>query len=173
MKLRFIFVALLGLLSLNINAQDDFIKTFFEKHSENENFTSIYVAPKLFSLFKDMDLNLDDAEAEKVMTLAEDFNSLRILVAEDADENLHEEFNAKFSKANYEVLIRINDKGTSNIDFLIKETENMITDLLMLVSGTDSDFVMINFTGNISLDKLNQLMDDVDFQENTPAAKDK
>ena len=59
MKLRFIFVALLGLLSLNINAQDDFIKTFFEKHSENENFTSIYVAPKLFSLFKDMDLNLE------------------------------------------------------------------------------------------------------------------
>jgi len=43
----------------------------------------------------------------------------------------------------------------------------------MLVSGTDNDFVMINFTGNISLDKLNQLMDDVDFQENTPAAKDK
>lgn len=164
MKFRAIFLILFGCFTLNLNAQDDFIKDFFEKHSENENFTSIYVAPKLFSLFKGMDLNLEDEEAEKVMKIAEDFNSLRILVAEQGYEGLHEEFNKEFSRANYEVLVRINDKSASTIDFLIKESNNAITDLLMLVSGEEHEFVMINFTGSISIDKLNRLMEDVEFE---------
>lgn len=164
MKFRAIFLILFGCFTLNLNAQDDFIKDFFEKHSENENFTSIYVAPKLFSLFKDMDLNLEDEEADKVMKIAEDFKSLRILVAEEGYEGLHEEFNKEFSRADYEVLMRVNDKSASTIDFLIKENNNNITDLLMLVSGEEHEFVMINFTGSISIDKLNKLMEDVDFE---------
>ena len=171
MKLRSIFALILVCFTLNINAQDEFIKTFFEKHSENENFTSIFVSPKLFSLFQELDLDLEDEDAEKVMEMAESFNSLRILVAEEADKSLHEEFNAEFSKANYEVLIRVNDKGNSNIDLLIKEDNDLITDLLMLVSGEDTDFVLINFTGALSKDKLNKLLQDTDFNESESTGK--
>jgi hypothetical protein len=172
MKFRILFAALIVTFTLNLNAQDDFIATFFEKHSENENFTSIYIAPKFFSLFQDLDLDLNDEEAEAIMTIAEDFNSLRILVAEEASDQLTKEFNAEFSKADYEVLMRINNKAENTVDLLIKEQGNMITDLLMLVSGDDSEFVMINFNGNISFDKLNNLIKETKLDTSESQGKD-
>ncbi len=162
MKLRFLIVLFIAGFSSTTFGQDDFIQSFFEKYSDNDQFTSIYVAPKMFSIVKEMNLNMEDEDAEKIMQFTNEFSSLRILVAENPDPGLYDSFASQFSKADYEVLMKVNSKGESDMDFLIKEKNNAITDLLLLVGGEEEDFVLLSFKGNIDLDKVRELAKEIE-----------
>ena len=70
---------------------------------------------------------------------------------------MYQEFSADFQKADYELLMRVNNKGEDEVDFLIKESEGIVKELIMLIGGQSTDFVLLSFTGNIDLDKISQL----------------
>ena len=151
------FVILL-FLGIQLNAQDSFMDDFFNKYSEQEGFTSVSIAPKLFDMIKELDLNIEEKEGKIVKDLSNDITQIKILSTEQSDYNLYEEFHKNFKKNNYEVLMRINDKGESQIDFLVKEENNMIKELLLLVDGEDGAFTTIYLQGNISFNKVKQLL---------------
>ena len=140
-----------------LQAQADVVNSFFQKYSEHEQVTSIFISPRFFSMFKQMDLNLEDKESEAISEMVEDLTSLRILVAEEGTLDLYTEFTDAFKKADYELLMRINNKGEDEVDFLIKEEADKINELIMLIGGKSADFVLLSFTGNIDLEKVNKL----------------
>ena len=141
----------------SVYGQKDLVNSFFEKYSESEHVTSIFISPRFFNMFKQVDLDLEEKEAEAIGNLVEDLTSLRILIAEENAKSMYQEFSSDFQKADYELLMRVNNKGEDEVDFLIKESEGIVKELIMLIGGQSTDFVLLSFTGNIDLDKISQL----------------
>ena len=158
MKYKLLILSIVSVLcSLSAKGQQDLVNSFFEKYSESEHVTSIYISPRFFNMFKQVDLDLEEKEAEAISNLVEDLSSLRILIAEENAKQMYQEFASDFQRANYELLMRVNNKGEDEVDFLIKESEGVVKELIMLIGGDSTDFVLLSFTGNIDLDKVSEL----------------
>ena len=56
----------------------------------------------------------------------------------------------------------VNDQGSDNVDFYIKEEGDIITELLLLAGGGE-DFVLMSFIGKIDIDKLAELSKSIDI----------
>jgi hypothetical protein len=53
--------------------------------------------------------------------------------------------------------------GNSNVRFLIKSKEDLIEELLLLV-GSEEEFVMISFVGKIDLEKISKLSNSANIE---------
>jgi hypothetical protein len=156
----FLFLALGSSASYAQDDVNDAISKYFTKYLEDERFTVVYISPKMFSLFKKMDVNLDDDEAEAIMEVVDDLKSLRILVCEDETntDQLFKEATQNIDTDEYEVLMTVRNKTEEKVDFLIKDEGDIINELLLLVGGGDT-FVLMSFVGNINLDNIGKLAD--------------
>jgi vacuolar-type H+-ATPase subunit F/Vma7 len=163
-------ISILFCFQLNVFAQADAISKYFNKYVEDDRFTVVYISPKMISMFKNMDLHLEDKEAQAVMNITKDMKGLRILIAEENTMDLYEEALKTINTKEYEVLMTIRDKKEDNVQFLVKTStdENFVEELLLLVGGTDS-FVLMSIVGKIDLKKVSQLseaFDDDDDDKN-------
>ncbi len=156
MKYLFTFLAITVLSISSSFAQADAIANFFEKYMDDERFTMVYVTPRMFQMLDRLSPDdIDDPDADVVLQVAKDLRGLRILTTDQNPQGFYKEFNAKFSKSNYEPLMLVRDKG-SDIQFLIDESNDYIRELVMLVGGQD-EFVVLSFTGNIDINKVSKL----------------
>ena len=142
--------------SLFAQTDQDAITAYFSEYLEDDRFTTIYITPRMFELFGGMDLNMEDRSEKAIADMAEDIKSLRIMIAEEDAENIAEKFSSKIDKSEYELLMQVNDQGESTIDFLIKETEDTVSELLLMIISED-EFVFMSFLGNIDLNKVSNL----------------
>lgn len=143
------------------HAQDDAITTLFNKYVDDDKFTSIYVSPKMFQMFAKMDVNNMDAESKQAI---QSLKSLRILVADTNGVALYNEAINKLKTTDYELLMSVKD-GDENIRFWVKENpqnKNLVKELLMLVGG--DDFVLLSFSGDIDLNKMSKLSDNLNIE---------
>jgi hypothetical protein len=149
------------------SAQANAIDKYFSQYVEDERFTVVYISSKMFELFDKLDvdgLDMDDAEGEIVKTIAKDLRGLRILSAEEDGLALYKEAKAKINTDEYEVLMTVRNKDDNNVDFLIKDKNNgdVIEELLLLVGGEDDEFVLLSFVGNLNLNKIIKLANEID-----------
>ena len=142
--------------SLFAQTDQDAITSYFSEYLEDDRFTTIYITPRMFELFGGMDLNMEDRSEKAIADMAEDIKSLRIMIAEEDAESIAEKFSSKIDKSEYELLMQVNDQGESTIDFLIKETEDTISELLLMIIS-EEEFVFMSFLGNIDLNKVSNL----------------
>ena len=144
-----------------LQAQADAIDTFFKQYIDDSRFTVVYIGPRLFQLFGDMEINgvdFEDDDDEAVLEIAKGLKGLRILTAEVDSDNLYEEAIKKIDTTDYELLMKVRDNDGSNLDFYIKENEDKkISELFMIGGGRGEDFVMISFIGNMSLDEVTKM----------------
>lgn len=141
-------------------AQSDAISTYFDKYMDDENFTMVFVSPKMFQMLDRLTpSDVDDPDADVVLDVAKDLRGLRILTTDVNPNKYYAEFKAVFDKSKYEPLMLVRDKG-QDVNFLIDESGDMIKELLMLVGGKD-EFVLLSFVGNIKLDKLAKLSEQI------------
>jgi len=149
---------------MNIQAQQDAIDKYFKQYVEDENFTVVFISPKMFQLISKLDLNEvdNDPEAKMVMETVKDIRGLRVLTT-DVDPMLrYKEAMQKINTNEYEVLVTVRDKG-ENVRIWVKESDNVIEELLLLVGAVD-EFVMLSFVGNIDLDKISKLANNIDVK---------
>ncbi len=166
-----IFFALMALLSLagSLSAQNDAISKYFNKYVEDERFTVVYISPKMFSLFDQMDLNLKDEEAQALMEVVSDLKSLRILVADENTKGFFKEAMNTINTKEYEVLLTVRNKNQENVNFYIKDNgDGIIHELLLLIGGGD-EFVLMSFMGDINLSKISNLANA--FEEDGDSSK--
>ena len=168
-KLMLIVLFCTSLTPLSIWAQTDAITQYFDKYMDDENFTVVYITPKMFQMISKLDLK--DPDAKEIKEVLQDLKGLRILQTEKNAMQYYKEVIAKFKPTEYELLMTVRDKG-ENVRFWTKESGGVISELLMLVGGV-KEFVMISFIGNISLDKISKLANkmDVDGMEHLKELK--
>jgi hypothetical protein len=134
-------------------AQTDAITRYFDKYLDDESFTVVYITPKMFQMIAKLDLK--DKDAKDVKEALQDLKGLRILQTEVNPLQHYKEVVAQFTAAEYELLMTVRDKG-ENVRFWTKESNGIISELLMLVGGA-KEFTLISFIGNIDLNKISKL----------------
>lgn len=140
--------------------QQDAIDKYFSKYKDNEDFTVVYISPKMFSLISKLDDNdIDDDLRDAIKGV----RSLKILTTERNGIEFYKEAKSLINTKEYEVLMTVRDDD-SDIEFLVKDSQdgNIVNELLLLV-GSEEDFVLLSFFGDIHLNKLSKIAESIEI----------
>ncbi len=156
-----VLLPLFLLAALTSFAQNDAISKFFDKYAEDERFTVVYISPKMFQMVAKIET--DDPDWNKVREVIKDLGGLRVLTADSIGDGVAmlKEAIGRVPSKEYEELLTVRD-GQEHVRFLIKESNDVITELLLLV-GSPDEFTMLSFTGKINLDKISSLAKTMDI----------
>ncbi len=150
MKKIILFSITLLLINVNIFAQNNAIDNLFEKYTDNDDFTSVYISSKMFSTIAKSN------SEEKVDDVLSSLKGMNILTTEKNPKDFFKEAKKKLYSNDYEELMRVKDKG-ANVLFFVKESDGKIAKELVLLVGESDETVLISFGGNINLDKISDL----------------
>ena len=140
--------------------QQDAIDKYFSKYKDNEDFTVVYISPKMFSMISKLDDNdIDDDMRDAIKGV----KSLKILTTDRNGVEFYNEAKSLINTNEYEVLMTVRDDD-SDIEFLVKDSNdgNIVKELLLLV-GSEEDFVLLSFFGDIHLNKLSKIAESIDI----------
>lgn len=151
-------LAILLFIGFTASAQVDAIERFFKDYQEDENFTVVYVSPKMFQMVSKATDGIEDKELSSIV---KDLKGLRILTSKVNPDKIYKEANKRLNIKEYEELVTVREKD-SNVRFVTKESNGIINELLLLVGGKD-EFVMMSFVGNIDLNKISKLAKKLDI----------
>ena len=130
----------------------------FDKYSQKDGFTSVYITQAMFSLFADMDTEGDE---EGFIDLVKNLTCIKIISVEDTigelnkTVNFYDEIMKNFPKQKYEELMIVK-KDNQDIKFLIRKDGKIINELLMIVGGSEEN-ALISIQGNIDLKTISKL----------------
>lgn len=166
----FFSLALAIFVNFSLSAQADAIERFFKDYQENENFTVVYVSPKMFQMVSKV---TGESEDKELASIVKDLKGLRILTSKVNPDKTYKEANRRLNVREYEELVTVREKD-SNVRFVTKESNGMISELLLIVGGKD-EFVLMSFVGNIDLNKIARLAKklDIDGAEHLDKVKKK
>ncbi|MDW3648006.1 MAG: DUF4252 domain-containing protein [Bacteroidia bacterium] len=152
-------VFLLAAAPQQLHAQNDAIAKYFSKYMDQEEFTSIYISPRMFRL---MGANKQQDASPEMKETIRQISGLRILSADSINGNrLYDEIFSKLNQESYEELMSIREPD-SDVKFLVKMAgENKVSELLMLIGGDDSFFMMSIIGVNLDLDSVIDIADDI------------
>ena len=161
------------LLAVNFTyAQEDAISRFFDKYMDDDRFTSIYISGKMFNMFAQIPVDEKEEEVKKAIS---DLNGLRILTSDQVNgQSMYKEAARTLSLKGYEELMFIKEGGEEELQFLVKEADGKINELLMLI-GNQDDFFLMSLVGNIDLNQIAKLAKTMDIEgmENLEKLKEK
>lgn len=157
------FITSVAMLCLTVVCfgQSPAIQSFYSKYKEMENVTDIKLQGwvlKLASTFT------DEEDAERIL---KKITHLRVLIMDEGNlvnATEYQRLIKSVKKDRFEELMKIKEDG-ANIDFLIREEGETITDVLILVSGEDG-FVLLSLEGALQFKDLHNLEIDVEGGEN-------
>ncbi len=146
------------MLSVSGFSQVDAISKYFNRYQEDTSFTVVYISPKMFKMISK--LAEDEIEPE-IQEVIKDLKGLRILTTKQNGMRYYNEVTKTLNLKSYDELMTLRD-GNSNVRFLIKDNGDIIEELLLLV-GSEDEFVMISFVGKIDLEKIAKLSNAADI----------
>ena len=130
----------------------------FDKYSEQEGFTSVYITQHMFGLFADVETEEDE---DGFIELVKNLNCIKIISVDDENKdlnrtvNFYDEIMKDFPKDLYEELMVVKKKD-QDIKFLIRKEDKNIKELLMIVGGME-DNALISIQGDIDLKTISKL----------------
>jgi hypothetical protein len=111
----------------------------FDKYSEQDGFTTVYISKYMFDMFrnKDSDPKTQDDFAQVMSTL----NSIRILTTDDdpatpVPVDIYAEVMKVLPSSVYKEIMVVKDKD-SNVRFYAREVNNKVAELLLLIGGKE------------------------------------
>lgn len=159
------------LCSLALKAQDGAMIKFYEKYAGDERFTRVNISSKMFSMMAD--LEMEEEEDKEIMEAMSSLEGLKILAGENLP-NARKMFEEalKIPGAEYHELMTVHD-DEDHVVFLVKEDANGDIRELLLLVGSETEFVVLSMVGNIDLKNLSKLsgkieMKGLDQLENLP-----
>lgn len=147
--------------------QADAISKYFDKYMDNEDFTVVFISPKMFEMISMLEIenmvDEDDAEDVDLKELREmigNIKGLRILETDKNPEMYYKEAVNKINTKDYELLVSVRDEG-ENVRIWTKTSGNVVNELFLLVGGKE-EFVMLSFVGDINLKSISKLAKTMD-----------
>lgn len=167
---KYISAILLCFIISSLQAQDDAIVKFFSKYMEDDNFSRVYISPKMMQMaggfLKSASGNKDE-EAKQMGELIAKVKGIRILSADKVSGNkLYLEAMSTLNKNLYEDLMDVADKD-SNVKFMVREEKGKIKELIMITGSKDS-FTLLSMLGDFTYQDLNILAE----KTNMPGMKE-
>jgi hypothetical protein len=151
---RLLFLVSGFFFSLFVIGQNNPVDQLFEKYSDKEGFTSVYISSKMLSMLGSLDSK--DEDLNKTMNR---LKSIRILTSEDSlinkSLNFYSELNKIMDFSSYEELMTVKG-GDEATKILINESGNIITELL-IISGGRKGNTLISIRGDIDLESISGL----------------
>jgi|DEB0MinimDraft_12_1074336.scaffolds.fasta_scaffold00020_71 hypothetical protein len=156
---KLILILTIALLPLLGNAQSSF--TQFE---DNDEITTVVVNKKLFEMMSR--ITIDNQEGQDMLDMVKGLKQLKVFKTDDAEigNEMVGVIDNYLKKSNLSELLRVNDEK-AKVKVFIKEgnDDNHVTELLMLVNGINGDetqpeTVILSITGDIYLDKISSLI---------------
>ncbi|MGB3548978.1 MAG: DUF4252 domain-containing protein [Saprospiraceae bacterium] len=141
------------------------IEKYFSQYLEDDRFSIVYISPKVFQLIDRLDLgdvDVKDKDQALVKDMVKDLRGLRIMSTDRDVVKLYAEARRRIPTNDYEVLMTVRQGNKSKVDFLIHEKPNGIIDELLLLAGGEESFTLISFVGEIDLDKIVRLANELD-----------
>ncbi len=161
MKKSFLFIVFFVSFGAASWAQDDAIVKYFNQYMDSDQFTSVYISPKMFEMISKIEI--DDPDYNQIKPILSDIKGLRILVNETEPNRYYNEAMSRINTKEYEVLMTVKDEG-ENVRFLTKENAaGNISELLLMVGGSE-EFVLLSFVGNLDLQKISRLANKLDVK---------
>lgn len=153
-------VILLTGTGLSASAQDA-ISRFFEKYADDDSFTQVNITSRMFGLFTD--LEVEDEEDQEVMEAISKLKGLKILAKDtNADgKRMYKEAFKMLPTSEFDELMSIRDED-QDMKFMIKESNGKISELVMIMGGTNEFFILTLF-GEIDLKQVARLSKAMDI----------
>ena len=140
-----------------VYAQGDAISKFFNKYSTDESFgTQVTISSKMFSLFTD--LEVDSPEDKEVLEAISKLKGLRIIGKDNTSDarNLYKEASGIILSNKYEELMSVRDKDKDMKFYILEKSPGKIGELVM-VSGSNTDFMLMTLFGEIDLKQVSRI----------------
>lgn len=137
----------------------DAISSFFSEYVDNEDFTVVYVSGKVFSLFQDLDLELDDIDDKEVaaiLDVVQDIQGIRVLHTEKNVAARYAEARKRIPTSSYELLFKVRTAEGDNVEAFIQDDNSVVSELFMVIGSGDT-FALLSFVGAIDLTKIGDL----------------
>lgn len=145
-------------MAFSAQAQGDAITKYFNKYIDDEQFSAVYISPKMFNMVSKIEI--EDMEPE-VQEVIRSMKGLRILHTEKNALQYYNEALKTINIPEYELLLTARDGG-ENVRFMVKDNGDIVEELLMIVGG-DTNFALMSFIGNIDLKKVGKLAKALDI----------
>ena len=155
-----IFILLLTLLSSAAVAQDDAITRYFDNYLDDERFTVVYISPMMFKMVAALDTGEVNRDMREIIS---DLSGLRILISETNTLDLYEEAASIIKTKAYDPILMLREGAGEQVQFLVKQERDTISELLMLI-GSPDNFVFMSFTGLIDLARIGTLAESLDIK---------
>jgi hypothetical protein len=139
-------------------AQEDAITKYFNKYIDDAKFSAVYISPKMFNMVSRIEIEDMEPELQEVIR---SMKGLRILHTEENSLQYYNEALKTINTNEYELLLTARDEG-ENVRFMVKESGDIVQELLMIVGG-DKNFALMSFIGNIDLKKIGKLAKALDI----------
>jgi hypothetical protein len=153
MKKLILFSTAICLVTI-LQAQSNAIDEMFDKYSEREGFTTVYISSKLLGLFAGH--NTENNEGTDIIKR---LKSIRILTVEDSllnnSVNFYKELTKKLDLSVYEELMVIKE-GSDVTKFLIQQKGDVISELLVITGGP-GDNTLISIKGDLDMKMIQDL----------------
>jgi hypothetical protein len=150
-------ILMIALMMVAVNAvfAQDAISKFFTKYQSDESFSQVTVSSKMFNLFTNMEV--ESKEDQEVLNAISKLKGLRILAKENTSDAraLYKEAFALIPTKEFEELMSVRDKD-KDMKFYIKESGGKISELVMIMGGTD-DFMVMSLFGEIDLKQVSKI----------------
>jgi hypothetical protein len=156
-----LMISMLAILftSIGLFAQNTAIDKFFEEYQDNENFSVVYVSPKMFQMLAKVATEELD---EDVNAIVKDLKGLKILRTEVNAETVYTDAVKKINTNEYELLLTARDKG-QNVNFYTKTSSDEVIEELLLLVGGNKEFVLLSFVGTLDLNRIAKLASKLDM----------
>ena len=157
---KIITMAFMLLLAVGAFAQEG--KKLYNKYSDQEGVSAVYISPAMFKLVGQLpDINVDMANGEKmdVAPLVRSFSGFYMLSFEQksaASAELYKEVTAMVKKGNFELLMEVKDSG-STIRMYTLGDEKTVSSFVCIINE-DDETMFFSLEGSMDRSDLEKLI---------------
>ena len=155
-----IIIAFMLLVAVGAYAQEG--KKLYNKYSDQEGVSAVYISPAMFKLVGQLpDINVDMANGEKmdVAPLVRSFSGFYMLSFEQksaASAELYKEVTAMVNKGNFELLMEVKDSG-STIRMYTLGDEKTVSSFVCIINE-DDETMFFSLEGSMDRSDLEKLI---------------
>lgn len=148
---------MVSVMAFQANAQSDAISKYFAKYMDNDAFMNVNISGKMFQMMSDIEFESDEEQKYMKESIGKIKGVKAIAAQKDVDgDAMYKEALGLVDGKGFEELMSVKEES-KNIKFLIKEKDNKIDELFMVMGGGD-EFGLLSIVGDgIDLNMLYKL----------------